>query len=112
MNAQTTLVSDIENTADWREFKAAEYPEDARRNQSAAKALRTLLNHVEHMDEDDELFQLQYLLLDYEDDSLTERFCGDRNLALRQYGFQDKSTPEEWVENQIRSMKMLMKNPV
>ena len=52
------LLSNIENTADWRAGKAVEYPEDAIRNNNCSEALRELHMYVEALPDDHALWQV------------------------------------------------------
>lgn len=111
---QDLLVSDIESTVDWRAYKATEYPEDAYRNRKASEMLYKLLQHVESLDDDHELFTLEHLALQYAEESknysITERISEKRNYDLRAHGFQDQCSPEEWVQKHIDNMRQILKS--
>jgi hypothetical protein len=80
-DVRTMLAEDFETTADWREAKATEYPEDYR-NLRAAEGLRSLAAYVRALPDDDpRLLAIDSVLSSGQFDITTP------NMMLSKYGF-------------------------
>ncbi len=75
------VVDRIREAAEWRDGKAAEYPDDARNAQSAA-ALRGLADHVERIPDDPRVIWLAAQIQDS-----GAGFGGDATRTLSRFGF-------------------------
>jgi antiviral defense system Shedu protein SduA len=80
-DVKTMLAEDFESTADWRETKATEYPEDDR-NLRSAEGLRSLATYVRALPNDDpRLLAIEAVLSSDNFDITTP------NMMLSRYGF-------------------------
>jgi hypothetical protein len=96
------LLSNIENTADWRAGKAVEYPDDAIRNNNCSEALRELHIYVEALPDEHALWQAMKKCIDY---GVGLYSIGEKeNYMLSRYGFfqHGGEDPEEFVAELTR----------
>ncbi len=100
------LLQKIEGTHDWRMEKADQYPDDAKRNKDAAGALTGLLDYVDSLPDDHELFSLELDIIDFSE-GIIYQYCEYVNNEIRMYGFQNQTDPETWVDEVIEKMKAL-----
>ncbi len=107
------LVEKIEGQADWREQKAAEYPEDGRNGRSA-KALRVLASRLKELPATypklRELWRLWYGLRKPRDPNPLKEpwpFIEVEIESIRVYGFYNEANgdPEEFLTEWIQDLK-------
>ena len=91
-----TLADELAFSAEWREHKAEEYPDDARNSQSA-KALRTAASEVAALPDDDpRLVRLARLGENGDEDAL-DHYVEGRGRIIGRHGFgrYDTQTTDE-----------------
>lgn len=101
------LLDQIEYTAIWRYEKAGEYPDDAVRNEGAAKALNKLHEYIKKLPIDHELSTIMDEAMDEARDNndALEWVIKEENDLIRTYGFQRKEDPEGFVNDLISIYK-------
>ena len=84
------LIMTIDGTPSWRYELSERFPNDAARNIVAAENLIALAKYVEELPDNDMIFFLCKLP--------DERYCECINGLIRNYGFQDTSSPEHFIK--------------
>ena len=82
---RTLLAQSARFTAEWRENKACEFPDDAERNLRCAEALRRLAHQIEQISLIEP--KLRHYCEAIQDDVYLEDVIASTDIELRTYGF-------------------------
>lgn len=89
------LALNIREVAEWRRGEAEECPEDAERNNKAAKALEDLHEYIQNLPENHPFFYIQQQALDSTEDVII--LATEEEELIKKYGFESINDPEKFI---------------
>jgi hypothetical protein len=96
VNDQRWLKDQVNYAADWREQKAAEYPDDDR-NEGCVCTLRNLARHLDELPADHPLFRKIALMI-LADNGLMNEWLDALNGLIPTFGFYKSATSQQLVQ--------------
>ena len=96
VNCQQWLKDQVSYSADWREQKTAEYPDDSR-NEKCARTLRDLAHHIDELPAGHPLFR-KIATLNAADNGLLNEWLDEMHYLIPRFGFHKSAISQELVQ--------------